>query len=75
MGHIAHLRKQFKSTNTYNHNVDNYFPLEKGGALHLKKKLESSSPKVALYEVWLKLANWFLRRRFFFNFVNFIFVI
>ena len=46
----------------------NYLPLEKGGALHLKK-LESPSPKDALCQVWLKLAQWFWRRRFF-NFVN-----
>ena len=32
-------------------------------------KLESPSPKDALCQVWLKLAQWFWRR-FFFNFVN-----
>ena len=37
-------------------------PLEKGGALHLKK-LESPLPMNALCQVWLKLAQWFLRRR------------
>ena len=46
----------------------NYLPLEKGGALHLNK-FESPSPKDALCQVWLKLAQWFLRRRFL-NFVN-----
>ena len=40
----------------------NYLPLEKGQALHLNK-LESPSPKVALCQVWLKLAQWFRRRR------------
>ena len=40
----------------------NYLPLEKGGALHLNK-LESPSPKDALCQVWLKLAQWFWRRR------------
>ena len=32
-------------------------------------KLESPSPKDALCQIWLKLAQWFLRRRFlyFFN--------
>ena len=30
-------------------------------ALHLKK-LESPSPKDALCQIWLKLAQWFLRR-------------
>ena len=46
----------------------NYFPLEKGVVLHLNK-LESPLPNDALCLVWLKLANWFLRRRFV-NFVN-----
>ena len=36
--------------------------------LHLNK-LQSPSPKDALCQVWLKLAKWFWRRRFF-NFVN-----
>ena len=40
----------------------NYLPLEKGVALYLNK-LESPSPKDALCQVWLKLASWFLRRR------------
>ena len=40
----------------------NYLPLEKGGALHLNK-LESPSSKDALCQVWLKLAQWFWRRR------------
>ena len=35
-----------------------YLPLEKGGAFHLNK-LESPSPKDALCQVWLKLAQWF----------------
>ena len=39
----------------------NYLPLEKGVALHLIK-FESPSPKDALCQVWLKLAQWFLRR-------------
>ena len=45
-----------------------YLPLEKGGALHLKKP-KSPSLKYALCQVWLKLAQWFWRRRFL-NFVN-----
>ena len=36
--------------------------------LHLNK-LQSPSPEDALFQVWLKLAKWFWRRRFF-NFVN-----
>ena len=43
--------------------MHNYLPFEKGGALQLKK-LESPSPKDALCQVWLKLAQWFWRRRF-----------
>ena len=46
----------------------NYLPLEKGRALHLNK-LESPSPKDALWQVWLKLTWWFWGRRFL-NFVN-----
>ena len=42
----------------------NYLPLEKGRALHLNK-LESPSPSDALSQVWLKLVQLFLRRRFF----------
>ena len=41
-----------------------YLPLEKGGALHLNK-LESPLPKDVLCQVWLKLAQWFWRRRLF----------
>ena len=46
----------------------NYLSLEKVRALHLNK-LESPSPKDALCQVWLKLAQWLWRRRFF-NFVS-----
>ena len=46
----------------------NYLPLEKGWALHLNKP-KSPSPKDALCQVELKLAQWFWRRRFL-NFVN-----
>ena len=45
-----------------------YLPFDKGGALHFNK-LESPLPKDALCQVWLKLAQWFWRRRFFY-FVN-----
>jgi hypothetical protein len=38
-------------------------PLEKGYPLHMTK-LESPSPKNDLCQVWLKLAQWFWRRRF-----------
>jgi hypothetical protein len=39
-----------------------YLPLEKGYPLYLNK-LESPSPKDDLCQVWLKLAQWFWRRR------------
>ena len=60
-------KKIFKVLNVFSI-FRNYLPLEKGGALHLNK-LESPSPKDALYEDWLKLAQWFWRRGFL-NFVN-----
>ena len=44
-------------------NVFNYVPFEKGMALHLNK-LVSPSPKDALCQVWLKMSQWFWRRRF-----------
>ena len=40
----------------------NYLPLKKGVALHLNK-LESPSPRDTLCHVWLKLAQWFWRKR------------
>jgi hypothetical protein len=41
----------------------NYFPLEKGYPLHLNK-LASPPLNDDLWQVWLKLALWFWRRRF-----------
>ena len=40
----------------------NCLPLEKGVALYFNKS-EPPSPRDALCQVWLKLAQWFLRRR------------
>ena len=40
-----------------------YLPLGKGGAFHMNK-LESSSPKNALCQVCLIMAQWFWRKRF-----------
>ena len=42
----------------------NYPPLEKGRTLNLNK-LGSPSQKEVLCQVWLKLVQWFLRRRVF----------
>ena len=39
-------------------------PLWEGRDTSFEKKLESSSPKDALCQVWLKMAHWFWRRRF-----------
>ena len=38
-----------------------YLPLQRGNLLHLNK-LESPPPKGDLWQVWLKLAQWFWRR-------------
>ena len=40
-----------------------YLPLEKGGTLRLNKR-ESPSSKDTLCQVWLKLVQWFWRKRF-----------
>ena len=73
MGHIAHLRKQFKSINTYDYIITwikrrkkhPFLPYENLLVLHLNK-LEFPLPKDAFCQVWLKLAQWFSRRRFFY---------
>ena len=63
MGHIAHLRKQLKSINTYYDNIitfiiekTHYLLNEIFMVLHLNK-IESPSSKDALCQVWLKLAQ------------------
>ena len=68
MGHIAHLRKQFKSINKYDYIITLIQRIkiklyENLLVLHLNK-LESPSPKDALCQDWLKLAQWFWRRIF-----------
>ena len=69
MGHIAHLRKQFQLINTYDYiitlikrrkKVKNHYSLYDNILFLLLNKLES---KEALCQVWLKLAQWFWRRR------------
>ena len=49
--------------------IFHYLPFGKDLALHLKK-LESPSPMDTLCQVWLKLSQWFWRRRFL-KFLNF----
>ena len=56
-------RRFLKSINVFSL-FRNYLPLEKGRGLHLNK-LEPPSPKDVLCQVWLKLAQWFWKRRFF----------
>ena len=56
------LRRFLKFVNVFSL-FRNCLPLKKDGALHLNK-LEFPSPKDALCQVWLKLAQWFWRRIF-----------
>jgi hypothetical protein len=57
--------KRFNDLAKFLHFYD-YLPFEEGQALYLYN-LEFPLPKSDLYKVWLKLACWFWRRRFFFN--------
>ena len=70
MGHIVHLRKQFKSINTYDYIIT--LIRRRKNPLNCMvcylNKLQSPSPKGALCKVWLKLSQWFWKR--FLNFVN-----
>ena len=72
MGHITHLRKQFKSINTYDYIITLIKRRKKNPLLILvlySKKLESPLPKDAFGQDCLKLAHWSWRRGLF-NFVN-----
>ena len=53
--------EDFEKLSIYLYN-SNYLPFETGVALQLNK-LESSSPRDTLWQFWLKLAQWFWRRR------------
>ena len=57
------LEKIFKWTIPFLH-FCYYLPFEEDLALYLNK-FEFHSPKDSLYQVWLNLACWFWRRRFF----------
>ena len=69
IGHIAHLRKQFKSISTYDYiitlikrgKISHNLLFENWMVVYLNK-LESCSPKDAMCQVWLKLTQWFWRR-------------
>ena len=75
MGHIAHWRKQFKSTNTYEYVITlirrrkTYYLLFENQIVPYFNKLKSPLAKDAWCQVWIKVAQWFLRRRHL-NFVN-----
>ena len=76
MGHIHHLRKQFKSINMYDYIImlikrrktPLFFFYENLMVLHLYKLMNPLSSKDALCQVWLKLTQTFWRR--FLNFGN-----
>ena len=55
------LRRKFLNLVNLFSPFRNHLLLEKSVALH-SKKLESSLPKNALCQVWLKLAKWYWRR-------------
>ena len=79
MGHIAHLRKQLNSINTYDyHNVNwekkNPIIYENWMVLQLNT-LESPLQKDALCQIWLKLALWFWRKRFLISSMYFCYLI
>ena len=56
------LRRRFLNFVNVFSQFRNYLLLGKGGALHFNK-FETPSPNDALCQVWLKLAQWFWRRR------------
>ena len=72
-GHFGGTEKPGGSLNFVNVFLlfNNNLPLENDLALHLNK-LESTSPKDVLCQVWLILVWWFWRRKFFY-FVNVFF--
>ena len=64
MGHIAYLRKQFNSINTYDYHNVNW---EKKHPIIYIMWIEwfftwTISLKDALHQIWLKLAQWFGRK-------------
>ena len=73
MGHIAHLRKQFKSLNKYDFIITLIQRIKKNSYKNLLffiwTNLNPLPPLHALCKIWLILAQWFLRRTFL-NFIN-----
>ena len=55
------LRRRFLNDTTLFLNFRDYLPFDEGLVLHLNK-IEAPSPKDDVYEVWLNLAQRFLRR-------------
>ena len=66
LDHWFWLNRFFNSVNSFLL-FHYYLPLEKDVVLHMSK-LESTSPKDVLCQVWMKLAQWFWRS--FYNFVK-----
>ena len=62
------LEKKISKFRQYTFAISLLSPSEKSVTLNLNN-IESPLPEDVLYRVWLKLAKWFLRRRFL-NFVN-----
>ena len=56
IGPVVLEKKILKFVNVFSL-YHNYLPLKKGSELHLNK-LKFHLPKDALYQVWLKLAQW-----------------
>ena len=77
IGHTAHLRNQFKSINTYAHIITLIWRGKKSSIFFFAIKCSESlyvKPSVSFSQgcfvsIWLKLAEWFCRWRFF-HFVN-----
>jgi hypothetical protein len=63
IGTVVLEKKIFKKNSSVFLLFRYYLPLEKGYPLHMNNS-ESPLPKDDLYKVWLKLAQWFWRRRF-----------
>jgi hypothetical protein len=65
-GSVVLEKKIFKWTTRFLYFCD-YLPFEEDLS-HYANKLEFALPKDHFCQVWLNLAQWFWRRRFFFNF-------
>ena len=70
MGHIAHMRNQFKSIISYDYIITLIWKGENQSStfynkiIHFYKTLSSFHPRMPYAIVWLKSTQWFCRRRF-----------